>query len=173
MGGTGLASAMAPVRLWSGLCVSHAASAGLRASPAWSVLHSPGLGLLKDGDQWAASAWLRSRPAVAHRVPAARWPPCSVTRSSVALQARVAAGGHANSHPGQARRRGSGDTEGKGRASLQSQGSPRVSIRPEYPLERSGLHPTGPRVPELVDERSTGCSSKRGCRKTGLSAHLQ
>lgn len=97
----------------------------------WTVCELRGVGgaesepsVVRPAQPWEASAWLRSRPAVAHRVPAARWPPCSVTRSSVALQARAAAGVHADSHPGQARRRGSGDTEGKGRASLQSQGSP-------------------------------------------------
>lgn len=50
--------------------------------------------------------------------------------------------------------------------------APRVSVQPEHPLEESSLLPTGPRVPELVDGTSTGCSRKRGCGRTGLSAHL-
>lgn len=50
--------------------------------------------------------------------------------------------------------------------------APGVSVQLEHPLEESGLLPTGPRVPELVDGTSTGCSRKRGCGRTGLSAHL-
>lgn len=163
MGETGSASAMAPVRLWSGLCVSHAASAGLRASPAWSVLHSPGRPLpgcaaglqSHTGSRQQGGRRAQSHGGVLLCRHGLQWE-CTPT----AIRAR----------PGGECLETQREREGP---RSRAREAPGVSIRPEYPLERSGLYPTGPRVPELVDGRSTGCSSKRGCRKTGLSAHLQ
>lgn len=165
-GETGSACAVALVRLRSGLCVRHVASAGLRASPAWSVLHSPVLGLLKDGDQWAASAWPRGRPAVAHTVPAAGRPPCSVTQSSAASQARAAAGARSDGHPGQGER--VWRHRGKGRRLAPEPGKlPGSASGQSTPWRGLGFAPQAPGSLSWWTEGALGVPVREGAGKPG------